>query len=227
MYEDLNGRLRQALRLRGSSVAVTLSNERPELEEPNRRMRLCEMLSEAMYGGKSFYTSSEHHGCDGGAYHAGLRQMPEEMRSGEFLHKRVGLFGSGRAARRFFNSNLGIEPGTVKFVSFSPLENARFKPDLVVMACIAGEGMRAVEASAYESGIGAKGMVGPVCSTVVAAPYLTGNVVYTLGDAAGRKFTRIDDGEILIGVPFEKVGTLLDGLERIGRAEVERGKGRE
>jgi uncharacterized protein (DUF169 family) len=82
--------------------------------------------------------------------------------------------------------------------------------------------MRVVEASAYESGIAAEGRVGPICSTVVAAPYLTGKVVYTLGDTAGRKFSGIDDGEILIGVPFEKMDAVINGLEEIGKMEAER-----
>jgi uncharacterized protein (DUF169 family) len=108
------------------------------------------------------------------SYHRplGLREMPAELRSGEFLFKRIGLFGSARAARRFFGSNLGVEPGTIKYVSFSPLQEADFEPDVVVLVCSAEEGMRAVEASAFESGIAAKGRSGPICSTIVAAPYI-------------------------------------------------------
>ena len=32
--------------------------------------------------------------------------------------------------------------------------------------------------------------------------YLTGDMIYTLGDLAGRRFPIFDDGEIYIGVPF-------------------------
>ena len=182
MYRELNDRLKKVLDFRGSAVAAALSNDEPGLERLNDRIRLCEMLGEALNKGSSFYTSSEEHACDGGAYHLGLREMPAELRSGEFLYRRVGIFGSARAARRFFGSNLGVEPGTVKYASFSPLEKADFEPDVVVLVCSAKEGMSAVEASAYESGIAAKGRAGPICSTIIAAPYLTGNIVYTLGD---------------------------------------------
>jgi len=143
--------------------------------------------------------------------------MPEDMRSGEFLHKRVGLFGSARVARRFFISNLKVEPGTVKYVSFSPLEKANFEPDVVVLICSAKDGMRVVEAAAYEYGIAAEGRVGPICSTIVATPYLTGKVVYTLGDSAGRKFSKIDDGEVFIGMPFERMDAIIKGLEAISK----------
>jgi uncharacterized protein (DUF169 family) len=194
---------------------VALSNDKPELERVNERIRLCEMLGEALNKGRSFYSLSEEQACDGGAYHIGLREMPAELRSGEFLFKRIGLFGSARAARRFFGSNPVVEPGTIKYASFSPLEKASFEPDVVVLVWSAKEGMRAVEASAYESGIATKGISGPICSTIIAAPYLSGDMVYTLGDLAGRKFSIVDDGEIFIGVPFERLEELMNGLEEI------------
>ncbi len=215
MYRELSDRLKKVLNFRESAVAVALSNDKPALEKLDEKIRLCEMLKEALNEGRSFYTSSDEHACDGGAYHIGLREMPVELRSGEFLYKRVGIFGSARAARRFFGSNLGVEPGTIKYASFSGLEKANFEPDVVVLVCSAKDGMRAVEASAYKSGIAAKGRTGPICSTIVAAPYLTGEIVYTLGDLTGRRFSKIDDGEIFLGVPFERMDELIDGLEKI------------
>jgi uncharacterized protein (DUF169 family) len=134
---------------------------------------------------------------------------------GNLGYKRVGIFGSARAARRFFSSNPSVEPGTIKYASFSPLEKANFEPDVVVLVCSGKDGMRAVEASAYESGMAAKGRAGPICSTIMAFPYITGDIVYTLGDLTGRRFSKIDDGEIFVGVPFERMGTLINGLEKI------------
>jgi uncharacterized protein (DUF169 family) len=215
MNKEPNDRLKKVLNLRGSAIAVALSNDKPELERLNAKIRLCEMLDQTLNEGKSFYTSSEDHACDGGAYHLGLREMPVELRSGEFLYKRIGIFGSARAARRFFGSNQGVEPGTLKYASFSPLDKANFEPDVVILVCSAKEGMRTVEASAYESGKTAIGRSGPICSTILAVPYLTGDIVYTLGDLTGRKFSQIDDGEIFIGVPFEKLDELINGLEKI------------
>jgi len=74
--------------------------------------------------------------------------MPVELRSGEFLYKKVGIFGSARAKRRYFGSNLGVEPGTLKYASFSPLDKANFEPYIVILVCSAKEGMRTVETSA-------------------------------------------------------------------------------
>jgi uncharacterized protein (DUF169 family) len=166
MYKELDDRLKKVLNLRGFAVAVALSNDKPELEKLNKTIRLCEMLDEALNEGRSFYTSADEHACGGGAYHLGLKEMPVESKSGKFLYKQVGIFGSARAARRFISSNLGVEPGTIKYASFYPLDKAKFEPDVIVLVCSAKDGMRAVEASAYESGIAAKGRTGPICSTI-------------------------------------------------------------
>jgi len=47
MYKELNDRLKKVLDIRGSAVAVSLSNDKPELERLNEKIRLCEMLNEA------------------------------------------------------------------------------------------------------------------------------------------------------------------------------------
>jgi uncharacterized protein (DUF169 family) len=44
MYSELNDRLRKALNFRGSAAAMALSNDKPELERLNERIRFCEML---------------------------------------------------------------------------------------------------------------------------------------------------------------------------------------
>jgi uncharacterized protein (DUF169 family) len=43
MYEELNDRLKKALNLRMSTVAVALSNDKPNFEKLNKKLRLCEM----------------------------------------------------------------------------------------------------------------------------------------------------------------------------------------
>jgi len=213
MYKELNERLAQSGHFRGSAVAIAFLNEPPSLEALPGKMRFCEMLHAVQAKGQAFYTTSEHHACNGGAFYTGLRAMPEAMKSGEFLHTRIGLFGSARAARRFLLSNIGVEPGTVRYLAFAPLAKAPFAPDVVVLICPASTGMRVAEAAAYETGITPEGRMGPLCSTLAAAPYLSGKVIYTLGDSGGRPYLQADEGDVFIGVPFERLEALLIGLE--------------
>jgi uncharacterized protein (DUF169 family) len=75
--------------------------------------------------------------------------------------------------------------------------------------------MQIAEASAYESGKRTTGLTGPpICSAVVAAPFLTGEVVYSLGDAGARKYMKLKDEAIFVAIPAE---LLSDSVENLGK----------
>ncbi len=114
------------------------------------------------------------------------------------------------------SSNPRIEFGTVNVVTFSPLEKSESAPDVVVLVCNAKQGMKLAEASSYESGEKAMGFTGaPICSGVIAAPFLTGEVVYSLGDSGARRFMKITDDDIFVGIPAELVPGILENLEKM------------
>ncbi len=217
MNNQLSDVMKTKLGLEHSPIAISFSTEPPKgLGEMKGAMRLCQMLDKVRLDGESFYTTSRNHQCDGGATSCGLRERNERSKTGEFLFKELGLFGSKGAARRFINSNPRIEFGTVNVISFSPLEKAEFEPDVVALACNAKQGMRIAEASAYETGDRATGLTGPpICSAIVAAPYLTGEVVYSLGDNGVRRFTEIRDDELFVGIPAERLPEILDNLGKM------------
>jgi uncharacterized protein (DUF169 family) len=213
MYAELSEKMKKMLGLESLPIAISFSTEAPEgVEQMQGRARLCQMLDRVRFEGESFYTVSECHECDGGASSCGLRMMSESRKTGEFLVK-LGLFGSRRAARRFLNSNPRIEFGTVQAVSFSPLEKAKFEPDVVVLICNAKQGMQIAEAFAYESGKRTTGLTGPpICSAVVAAPFLTGEVVYSLGDTGARKYMKLKDEDMFVGIPGELLPDIVENL---------------
>jgi len=203
MYAELSNKLKETLGLERSPIAISFSNEPPEgVEQMNGQIRLCQMLDKVRLDGESFYTEYKNHGCDGGAYSCGLIMPSERLKTGEFLAKDLGLFGSKRAARRFISSIPRIEPETVKVVSFSPLEKATFEPDVVVLICNAKQGMKIAEAVAYQSGKNTLGLTGPpICSAVVAYPFLSGEVVYSLGDMGASRSMKIKDEDIFVRSP--------------------------
>lgn len=217
MYVELSNKLKAALGLESSPIALSFSAEAPEgVEQMKGRMRLCQMLDKVRLEGESFYTDSENHECDGGAYSCGLIKPSERLKTGEFLAKDLGLFGSKSAARRFISSIPRIEFGTVKVVSFSPLEKATFEPDVVVLICNAKQGMKIAEAVAYESGKNTTGLTGPpICSGVVAFPFLTGEVVYSLGDLGARRFMKLKDEDIFVGIPAELLPDIVENLGKL------------
>jgi uncharacterized protein (DUF169 family) len=216
MYAELSERMKKTLSLESFPIAISFCTETPEgVERMHGRARLCEMLDKVRIEGESFSTVSECHECDGGASSCGLRMMSESRKTGEFLVK-LGLFGSKRAARRFLNSNPRIEFGTVQVVSFSPLEMATFEPDVVVLICNAKQGLQVAEAFAYESGRRITGLTGPpICSAVVAAPFLTGEVIYSLGDAGARKYMKLRDEDMFIAIPAELLPGIVENLGKV------------
>jgi uncharacterized protein (DUF169 family) len=216
MYSELSDKMKKNLGLDSSPVAVSFTTKAPEgTEQMKGSLRLCQMLDKVRLEGESFYTVSKCHKCSGGANSCGLRKMSESRKTGQFLVD-LGLFGSARAARRFIASNPRIEYGTVKAVSFAPLDSAKFEPDVVVLVCDARQGMKIAEAYAYESGKKITGLTGPpICSSVVAAPFMTGEVIYSLGDAGARKYMEIGDGYIFVGIPAELLPEIVGNLDKL------------
>jgi uncharacterized protein (DUF169 family) len=215
-YAALANDMTRILNLETPPIAISFSSDAPEgVEHMNGGLRLCQMLDEVRFDGKVFYTTSENHTCDGGSSSCGMKDISERIKSGEFLSK-MGLFGSKRAARRFSNANPRIEKGSVKIVSFSPLEKTLFDPDVVVLICNAKQGMKIAEAYSYESGKRTTGMTGPpICSSIVAAPFLTGEVTYSLGDHGARKYMKIKDEDVFVGIPGELLPSIVENLDKM------------
>jgi uncharacterized protein (DUF169 family) len=208
--------IKNTLQYENSAVAISFSKIPPVgVEQLKEKIRLCQMLDRVRFNREIFYTEVINHRCDGGSSSCGMKETSERIKNGEFLSK-MGLFGSKRAARRFSNSNSRIEFGTVKIVSFAPLENLIFEPDVIVIICNAKQGMKITEAYSYETGKRPLGMTGPpICSSIVAAPYLTGEVTYSFGDHGARKYMNIKDEEVFVGIPAELLQDISENLDKM------------
>ena len=217
-YSEYSAIIKKSIKLETSPIAISFSTEAPaNIKQMNGEMRLCQMLDVVRFNGESFWTTSDNHQCDGGSGSCGMKETRESIKTGEFLSK-MGLFGTKRAARRFTSSNPRIEYGTVTILSFAPLEKAPFEPDVVVLICNAKQGMIVAEAFAYETGKRTLGMTGPpICSSIVAAPYLTGEVVYSFGDHGARNYMKIKDEEVFVGIPAELLPSIIENLGKMKR----------
>jgi uncharacterized protein (DUF169 family) len=49
----------------------------------------------------------------------------------------------------------------------------------------------------------------------VAAPFLTGEVVYSFGDHGARNYMKIKDYEIFVGIPAELLPMIVGNLEKM------------
>jgi uncharacterized protein (DUF169 family) len=222
-YKEISENLDKLLDLKSPPVAISIGLEVPkEVKRLKGRLPLCKMLDKARLEGESFYTTAENHECAGGLYSLGFKGDPEEIRReqvklAEILHDR-GVYSSTTSALRGRKQLPSIKPGTTEIVSFSALKNSEFEPNVVVVICNPEQAMRLIMSTEWETGISkARGLSGSICSTVIAAPYLEGEVTYSLGGGGTRVNMKLRDEEMFVGIPAELLKGLVKNLEQIIR----------
>ena len=232
-YKDLSDRLMQGLRLDALPTAVFYSMEPPEgvVQLDRNDLKACAMLDEARFESKVFYTTIENHECQQARAFLGLVPIwPEAMSgtwaSGDYPDKGRSMTASPIAWARqtLYKAKSegyhGIEAGTVKYVSYAPLDKCSFGPEVgggvVVLTCTPNAGMTLFRAATYKTGaIVPEGTthLGSTCRSIMAHPYVTGKMAYTIGCVGGRTFVRVKTEELFFGFPVEFLEEIVDCME--------------
>jgi len=55
----------------------------------------------------------------------------------------------------------------------------------------------------------------PDCSSIVAAPFLTGEVVDSFGNHGARNYMKIKDEEVFVGIPAELLPSIVENLRKM------------
>jgi len=214
--------LKEILGLKWSPVAVKLvkpdetMNEIP-LRSP-KRLRYCQLLMEAKRG-KSATLTSENIACPAAAAALGLMPLPEKISSGKML-KTLGLFESEEAAATTMAQMSRMKMGEVKAIAAAPLENATFRPDVVIVEDKPEKVMWINLAAIHETGgrlSFSSAVFQACCVDVTVIPYLTKNVNVSLGCYGCRDATDIADDECLVGIPMEKMGEIITSLKALAQ----------
>lgn len=220
-YEELSSKLKALLGLKGSPVAVKLAAAQGEIPagmpELKEKVRHCEMVQKAR-AGDVFYATRERHACAGGAGALGIAETPEKITTGEFYFG-LGRFKTPGSAKR----TMDAVPRTGKhFVAsmYAPLEKANFKPDVVVIIGNPKQLLKIAQSNIYEKGgrniVGFSG-IQSLCADAVAQPYNTGEMNATFGCDGSRKFAKIADDELIVGMPVAKLEGVVEALEKISK----------
>ena len=220
-YEEQSSKLKTILGLKGSPVAVKLAatmNDIPAgVPELKEKVRHCEMVQKAR-AGDVFYATKEQHACAGGAGALGIIETPEKIKTGEFYFG-LGRFKTLEAAKK----TMDAVPRTGKhFVAsiYAPLEKSTFKPDVVVIIGNPKQLLKIAQANIYENGgrnnAGFAG-IQSLCGDAVASVYNTGEMNSTFGCDGSRKYAKISDDELIVGIPAAKLEQLVDALEKISK----------
>jgi len=216
---ELSQVLTDVLKLDGSPVAVKLAKTEANVPKGYRHLnevlRHCEMVQMARRGAK-FYATVEQHACKGGAGMLGVIDIPENVKSGEFFYK-LGRFSSIEHAEQTMSDIPYVDFKTYATV-YAPLKEASFTPDVVVLLCNPQQAMLIAQANVYElhsRNIADFSGIQSLCGDAVAAPLIRGTINFTLGCSGSRKFAKVHEDELIVGVPMKLLPDLVRAVKKI------------
>ena len=211
--------LKNKLNLNSEPVAIKIIKNESELPENIKKAetpkRHCEMTKLASQG-ESFYATLEEQSCKGGAAALGLTELPEKLKSGEFYVK-LGRFKDIKSAKETLNALPSLKKETYALV-YTPLKEAKYTPDVIILFTKPIQAMKIAQSLIYEETdrINADfAGIQSICADAVAKPIKEGNVNITLGCDGSRKYAKLDDDELAVGINNNKLDILTKSIEAI------------
>lgn len=209
------------VKLTSKPVAIKFFDNEDEIPKDihliEEKIRHCEMVRKASYGEK-FYSTLEQQACQGGAGALGLREMPPKLASGE-TYFNLGRFDSIETSKNTVDA-LSIVPDKHKGIIYSPLDEADYDVDVVVLILEPVAGMVIAQSLIYNDGDKVRpnfAGIQSLCGDAVADPIITENVNITLGCSGSRGYADIKDDELAIGIHKNKIEQVVNSLEAIGK----------
>jgi len=210
--------LKDVLGLQWEPVAVRFLTDLGQVSGyealPNRRY--CQMVMEARRGRKVLLTA-ENIACPAAAAAFGFKPLPPKLASGEMLAS-FGIFGSPDAGRATIDSMRRLERGQYAAVALSPLAEADFEPDVVVVEAAIEQLMWIALAARYETGGRATfttAILQATCEDTTVLPLVTGELNATLGCYGCREATDMAEEEAALGFPGGMLPTVVYGLRAL------------
>lgn len=210
--------LSEKLNLNCEPVAIKFFNnidEIPEnIEKLDKKIRHCEMVRAASYGEK-FYTTANEQSCKGGSATLGLEDFPEKLITGEKYFS-LGRFDSIENSKKTLDEVPKIKTKHLGII-YSPLKEANFTPDNVVILASPKIGMKIAQSVAYSGKRVNASFAGiqSLCGDIVAGPYTTGDINFSLGCDGSRKFADVKDEELSIGINNNNLEEIVNNLDSI------------
>jgi len=223
-YKEAAATLKTLLKLSGSPVAFRFATKKEEIpagmEKLDKTIRHCSMVGLARNEGKIFYALSDNHECNGGAWSLGLREITETLKTGDFYFK-LGKFESSAACKRTLDRVARLGTKETYATLYAPLENTPFDPQVVLIVATPWAMLKIAQSTLFRVGgrIEAEfAGIQSVCADTCAQTYLNGKVNFSLGCDGSRKFSGIEDGEMVMGIPAEILPELVEALSVVAAA---------
>ena len=223
-YGDASETLKKYLKLSGSPVAFRFATKKEDIpagmQELDKTIRHCSMAGLARKEGRIFYSTSDKHECNGGAWALGLREITESLKTGDFYFK-LGKFESSAACKRTIDRVPHLQTLETYATLYAPLEKTPFDPQVVLIVASPWVMLKLAQSVLFQVGgrINAEfAGIQSVCSDACAQTYLNGQVNFSLGCDGSRKFSGIEDGEMVIGIPAELLPEITESLNVVAAA---------
>jgi uncharacterized protein (DUF169 family) len=199
-------------------VGVKFLSKQPDMvDRLDEKMALCEMLKKAQ-DGASFFADAQNHTCEAGLYVLGQADIGEAFANGNF-GAGLKIFESPRSASRLYLHIPKIGKGIVHYVAFSPLDQLRLDPDLMLLLASTQQTEIILRAMSYRSGNiwVSKFSAAIGCAWTFIYPYLTGELNYFVtGLGHGMKRRNLfPEGRQMISIPFDLLPSLLQTLQEM------------
>jgi uncharacterized protein (DUF169 family) len=223
-YAKASEILTRSLGLSGSPVAIRFANSREDIpagvEKFDQTVRHCQMVSLARKDKKTFYATIDNHECMGGAWALGLRELTESLRTGDFYF-RLGKFESAPACKRTIDNIPHLESGKTFATIYSPLESTSFTPHVILIIGQPRPMLKLAQATLFRLGgriVSEFSGIQSVCSDATAQTFLSGKPNYSLGCDGSRKFSGIEDSEMVMGFPAEILPEIVHSVAIVTQA---------
>lgn len=223
-YADAAEALTTLLKLSGSPVALRFATKKEEIpagmEKLDKTIRHCAMVGLARKEGKIFYSTAENHECNGGAWSLGLKEITETLKNGDFYFK-LGKFESSAACKRTIERVPHLDRLETYATMYAPLGKSPFDPQVVIIVANPWAMLKLTQSVLFRLGgrIEAEfAGIQSVCADACAQTYLNGKVNFSLGCDGSRKFSGIEDGEMVMGIPAEILPELIEALKVVAAA---------
>ncbi|MGB9941065.1 DUF169 domain-containing protein [Methanosarcina sp.] len=212
----------ECLKLKTSPVAVKLVPKGGEIPAGIKKvgevMTHCQFIDRVRRTGEEFYTSCEDHMCKIGSGTLGLNELPAEVPSGESYYKEFGLFSTQGAARRTAEMMPVLPSSSTEVVMYSPLEKTTFVPDIVVLLCNPKQIMILIQSYMYRNGGRLEASftgTQSLCAEGIVQTYKEGKIGVGFGCLGSRTFSKMEDEEMIMGIPVELLADVVSGLKEI------------
>jgi uncharacterized protein (DUF169 family) len=223
-YAEASETLKKYLKLTGSPVAFRFATKKEDIpagmQELDKTIRHCAMVGLARKEGRIFYSPSARHECNGGAWALGLREITDSLKNGDFYFK-LGKFESSASCKRTIDRVPHLDTNETFATLYAPLEKTPFDPQVVLIVANSWSMLKLAQSSLFRMGgrINAEfAGIQSVCSDTCAQTYLNGKVNFSLGCDGSRKFSGIEDGEMVIGIPAELLPEIIESVKVVAAA---------